>query len=193
MTVTRHWAMPNHETFSIKPISRLIGRYITNRDVVVDPFARNAALGTHTNDLNPNTNAQWHLPADKFCEMLLKEGVVADVVLFDPPYSLHQMKECYDGVGLKMSSQESQTMFAPIKDHLNRLLRPGGIAIAFGWNSTGFGKCRGFERLETMLVCHGRSHYDTIVCVERKSIVVPSPKPSQRRRKSCCSSLTLAV
>ena len=100
-----------------------------------------------------------------------------------------QIKECYGGVGLKMSGQESQTMFAPIKDHLNRLLRLGGIAISFGWNSTGFGKCRGFERLETMLVCHGRSHYDTIVCVERKPLVLPASK----RRRLCKSSLALAV
>ena len=92
MTVTRHWAMPNHETFSIKPIERLLDRYIKDRDVVVDPFARDAKIGTWTNDLNPQTKAQWHLSADKFCEMLLKKGVAADVVLFDPPYSLHQIR-----------------------------------------------------------------------------------------------------
>jgi hypothetical protein len=181
--------MPNRNTLSIKPIRLLLERYITDDDVVIDPFARDATIATHTNDLNPGTKAKWHLPADEFCKMLLAEGVIADVVLHDPPYSLHQITECYEGVGRKMNCVESQVMFAPIKDHLNDLLRPGGIAIAFGWNSTGFGKCRGFERLETMLVCHGRSHYDTIVCVDRKALVVPPTK----QRRFCKPSLALAV
>ena len=38
MTVTRKWAMPSHETFSIKPIKELLARYITDTDVVIDPF-----------------------------------------------------------------------------------------------------------------------------------------------------------
>lgn len=38
----------------------------------------------NTNDLNPNTTAQYHLPAQEFCSRLQVE---VDVVLFDPPYS----------------------------------------------------------------------------------------------------------
>jgi hypothetical protein len=176
MFLSRYWAMPNHETFSIKPIADLLARYIKDTDVVIDPFARDAKIGTWTNDLNPDTKAQYHLTAEDFCTMLARKGVVADVVLNDPPYSTRQIKECYEGIGLRMSQRETQVQFAPVKDGLNRLLRPGGIAISFGWNSTGFGKCRGYERIETMLVCHGSSHYDTIVVVERKPLVVPLPK-----------------
>ncbi len=100
--------------------------------------------------------------------MLAGKGVVADVVLFDPPYSARQAKECYEGIGHRLSQHESQVMFASVKDELNTLLRAGGIAISFGWNSTGFGKKRGYEQLEVLLVCHGSSHNDTIVTVERK-------------------------
>ena len=63
-------------------------------------------------------------------------------------------------------------MFAAVKDALSGLLRVGGLAISCGWNSTGFGKKRGYELLEVLLVCHGRCHNDTIVVVERKLLVI---------------------
>ena len=47
-------------------------------------------------------------------------------------------------------------------------IRTGGHAISFGWNSNGFGKRRGFEIVEIMLVAHGTHHNDTIVTVEKK-------------------------
>jgi hypothetical protein len=40
--------------------------------------------------------------------------------------------------------------------------------MCFGWNSSGIGIKRGFELIEVLLVCHGGSHNDTIVTVERK-------------------------
>jgi hypothetical protein len=166
--ISRCWAMPSRETFSIKPIAELLARHIQGSDDVVDPFARNATLGNWTNDINPNTAAKFHLHAEKFCKMLAQKGVTADVVLFDPPYSARQAKECYEGIGHRLSQHESQVLFARVKDSLNELLRIGGLAISFGWNSTGLGKKRGYELLEVLLVCHGRCHNDTIVVVERK-------------------------
>lgn len=45
----------------------------------------------------------------------------------------------------------------------------GGLAISFGWNSNGFGKKRGFEIIEILMVAHGgNGHNDTICTVERK-------------------------
>ena len=41
--------------------------------------------------------------------------------------------------------------------------------ISFGWNSIGFGKNRGFEIIEILLVAHGGTKNDTIVTVERKT------------------------
>lgn len=117
--------------------------------------------------------------AEHFCAMLAQSGVIADVALFDPPYSSHQAKQCYEGIGHRLSQRESQILFAAVKTALNGLFRAGGIAVSFGWNSTGFGKVRGYERMETMLVCHGRSHYDTIVVVDRKPLAVPPVVGSQ--------------
>jgi len=50
------------------------------------------------------------------------------------------------------------------------MLKPGGIAICFGWNSMGFGLTRGYELKEILLVTHGAAHNDTIVTVERKNV-----------------------
>ncbi len=155
------------------------GRYITTSDTVVDPFARNSTVATWTNDLNPQTSARYHMHAADFCNLLSRQGVVADVVLCDPPYSAHQAKLCYQSIGAHLSQREAQVLFAGVKDSLTALLRPNGIAISFGWNSCAFGCRRGYQILEILLVCHGRSHYDTIVVVEQKTSVAELRKPSK--------------
>lgn len=53
-------------------------------------------------------------------------------------------------------------------DPVSPKIKISGYAICFGWNSVGFGKQRGFEIIEILLICHGGHHNDTIVTVERK-------------------------
>ena len=101
---SREFAMPSAETFSIKPIKKFVHRYTYGDKIIVDPFARNSKMGTITNDLNPETDAQYHMKADEFLDMLINKGVKADVVLYDPPYSVRQVSECYKGVGLDESA-----------------------------------------------------------------------------------------
>lgn len=64
MKFSRAWAMPNSETFSIKPIGNFVKKYLSG--VSVDPFARNKNWFTYTNDLNPNTSAMFHMDAENF-------------------------------------------------------------------------------------------------------------------------------
>src|SRR3990172_1281379 len=98
---SRKWAMPNPDTFSIPPIRAFVAGYL--RGIVVDPFARNCTLAQYTNDINPATSAKYHMQAVDFLKMLRADGVRADVVLFDPPYSPRQVTECYSAAGLKAS------------------------------------------------------------------------------------------
>ena len=94
MIINREWAMPNSNTFSILPIKKLIAKYITQeKNIIIDPFANNCKIGTITNDLNPKFNTTYHLDALDFLK-IFKDNF-ADVVLYDPPYSLRQVKECY--------------------------------------------------------------------------------------------------
>lgn len=163
----RQFAMGNPETFLLPPVWKLLARYINPQDFVVDPFARNAKWGTATNDLNPETDAEYHELAEDFVQRDFK----ADVVLFDPPYSPRQIAECYQHIGRKVKTQDTQNarLYKRVKDGLDRMLKPGGIAICCGWNSMGFGLTRGYTMLEILLVPHGAAHNDTIVTVERKT------------------------
>ena len=171
MKFNRKFAMPNPETFKLAPVAELLSRYIPDKGLcVVDPFARSSQWGTITNDLNPDTAALFHLPAEEFVTNDLFDNGCADVVLFDPPYSPRQIMECYQQIGRKCSTQDTQNarLYKAVKDGLDRLLKPEGIAICCGWNSMGMGVGRGYELIEILLVPHGGAHNDTIVTVERK-------------------------
>lgn len=166
---SREFAMPSADTFSIKPIKKFVHRYTYGDKVIVDPFARNSKMGTITNDLNPDTEAQYHMKADEFLDMLINKGVKADVVLYDPPYSVRQVSECYKGVGLEVTQEDTQASFyTKIKDRIRPLVKSEGIVLSFGWNSMGVGK--ELEHLEILMVSHGGIHNDTICVAQRKGI-----------------------
>jgi hypothetical protein len=189
---TREWCMPSPNTFSIGPIKKLLKRHISENAIVIDPFSRDSEWGTITNDLNPKTNSQYHMEAVSFLDMLIennqklvekgKEPVLADVVLLDPPYSPRQISECYEQIGKKASSKDTQNarLYSECADRLTKLLKEGGKAIRFGWNSGGFGKSRGYVLKEILMVAHGGAHNDTIVTVEIKGD--PPTKTKKRVR-----------
>ncbi len=167
----RVWAMPSAETFSIPPIRALVKSYLHASKVSVDPFARNKRWATHTNDLNPETAAECHMEALEFLSMLKRRGVIADLGLFDPPYSLRQVTECYAGVGVKATATDTQAAWwRGRRDALDALIKPGGVVISCGWNSGGMGTGRGYELVELLVVNHGGVHNDTICTVERKAV-----------------------
>jgi len=170
MTIQRVWAMPASDTFDVAPIGELVKRYLRQSTVSIDPFARNKRWCTFTNDLNPHTAAEHHRDALVFLRWLRLRGQLADFVIFDPPYSPRQIKECYDGIGLKMGGEEAWRTqgWTQERQVIDSLLAVGGVVISCGWNSTGMGIGRPYRRLETLLVCHGAGHNDTIVVVDKK-------------------------
>lgn len=162
---SRCWAMPSADTFSIAPIAEFVERHL--RGVSVDPFARNSTLATYTNDLNPETTAQQHIDATDFLLQLRAEGVVADTVIFDPPYSPRQISEVYAQIGRKTTTQDTQSsvLYSRAREAIRGIVMPGSVVLSFGWNSTGMGK--GWSLLELMLVAHGGAHNDTICLAQR--------------------------
>ncbi len=161
--INRIWAMPNKHTFLIKPIQNLLQRYVGDGKNWVDPFAGWNSPAEITNDLNPDSPAKFHKHAFDFCNDL--EGQYQGAI-FDPPYSLRQVKECYDSFGISLTVDDSRdASFSKVKNILSPKIE---WAISFGWNSNGFGKNRGFEVVEILLVPHGGHHNDTIVVVEKK-------------------------
>jgi hypothetical protein len=163
VVINRKWAMPSRHTFTIKPIRELLDRYFTTIGWA-DPFAGEHSMAEFTNDLNPNKPTKYHLHCEEFAEVV--PGPLVGV-LFDPPYSPRQVKECYEEIGLKTLNKDCQG-FNTTKRILADKVVSGGVAICCGWNSNGFGKKLGFELIELLIVAHGSNHNDTIVTVEIK-------------------------
>jgi len=165
----RVFAHPSGDTFTMPPVRDWVKGYIAASTVSVDPFARNNRWATHTNDLNPNTAADHHMDARDFLRMFRDEScVMADLVLFDPPYSPRQVKECYDGIGIKCDQKATQTarLRKECRNLICDILAPDGIVLSFGWSTVGMGKR--FSILEIMTVYHGGGHNDTICMAERR-------------------------
>lgn len=180
--VYRMWSMycSGGRTFSVPAIRTILEKTLAvvkgsnPLPVIVDPFSRNSDLATVDNDLNPETTARYHMDALDFLRMILRGDCVeipeggVDLVLLDPPYSDVQNSICYQNIG---GTREGYTinsdLYAECMEIITQILRPGGIVISFGWSSLGG---RGLQRLETVLVCHGASHDDTILNIDQKKL-----------------------
>lgn len=168
---SREWAMPNADTFSIPVIGAFVKRHLKNSKVSIDPFARNKDWATYTNDLNPETNAKYHLDAFTFLQMLFDKSVSADLLIFDPPYSPRQVKEVYGKIGrhFGIKDQQNTGRWTAEKKLISQILQPKGVVLSFGWSTQGMGLKNGFSIEEIMIVCHGGAHNDTICMAERKN------------------------
>lgn len=172
---SRVFAMPSADTFSVGPIGDFVQRYLRESCVSIDPFARNKRWATFTNDLDPNTAAQFHLDAEDFCKQMRTDGILADLGIFDPPYSPRQIREVYKNVGRKigMAGTQNGALYRRVRDALDLVIKPGGIVLSFGWNSAGMGIKRQYTILEILLCAHGGGHNDTICVAEQKLPVMP--------------------
>lgn len=165
MIIERKWEMPSKNTFSIRAIKEIIDKYSFGK--VIDPFANSNKIADITNDLDTQYDTDYHMDATDFLKMFSDNSV--DTVLYDPPYSARQVSECYKKLGFSVNKETTQNSYwRRHREQISRIVRPGGIVIACGWNSTGIGKKYGFEMIEILLVAHGSQHNDTIVTVERK-------------------------
>lgn len=167
MKMNRVWSMPNSNTFSIKPIKDLLNGIIKPEEKWIDAFANTSKVANITNDLNPDYDTDYHMDAVDFFKLFDDNSV--DGVLYDPPYSLRQVSECYKNVGIEVTTETTQSSWRRKHiDEMARILKPNGKVVCFGWNSSGVGVVRGFELDEILLVAHGGMHNDTIVTVEHK-------------------------
>ena len=140
-----------------------------------DPFARHSFTtnepGFITNDLNDMMPTDYHLEFKDFAEMMLEQERKFDLVLFDPPYSLRQVKECYQGIGKNLELWQTQNMWGKGKDMLAKCIKPGGYVVSLGWNTLGFGKHRGFTKTAVYIFQNSgnEDRYDTLMTIERKT------------------------
>lgn len=177
--INRQWSMPNSNTFLIKPITQLLLSEITE-GLWVDPFANDCTLKKLLcnnlnvkiidNDLHTSYNTDFHIDAIDFLKTFENNSV--DGVVYDPPYSVRQVSECYKSCGYEVTQETTRSVwYTKHKKEISRILKPNGKAISFGWNSGGIGKTNGFSIVKILLVPHGGIHNDTIVVVENKLII----------------------
>lgn len=162
---SRKFSMPNAYTFEMKPVADFVKRWIEPSFETIDPFAGKSKIAKYSNDL-----AVSGKNSEIWLQELVDSELLVDAVILDPPYSPRQISEVYKSVGLQASSTDTQNarLYAECRRLLNKLLKPGGIALSFGWNSNGFGKKYNYTLVEIMLVHHGGAHNDTICLAERK-------------------------
>lgn len=165
----RAWAMPNKNTFDIKPIKELIYKYYKDEYISIDPFANKNKICKITNDLDPYFHTDYNLDALDFLKIFENNSI--DFVLYDSPFSPRQVSECYKKLGRTVNHETTQSSFwGNLKKEIERVTKKDSIVISFGWNSNGIGKTKGFEIIEILMVSHGGNHNDTICTVERKII-----------------------
>ena len=167
--------MPNKNTFSIKPLRRLIEEAL-DEGVVLEPLAENQSIkeimneSIYTyisNDIDPQYDTDYNIDALDFLKQFDDNSV--DMVLYDPPFSPRQVSEVYKKLGKTVNMQTTQASYwGNQKKEISRIVKKGGKVITFGWNSGGIGKTNGFEIKRVLLVPHGGWHNDTICTVEIK-------------------------
>ena len=161
--MNRTWEMPSKWTFAMSSVKSLLSIHKVGIGWI-DPFAGMCSPAEITNDLEGRT-AKFQMDALDFLKSLPDD--TAEGALFDPPYSVEQCLRKY--TPRQKGTAGRAEYWAQCKDEIGRIVRPGGKAMSFCWDSTGIGKKRGFKIIEILLICHGACHNDTIVTVERKN------------------------
>ena len=167
--------------FDNKHIRKILNLYINKVNYnkkgltkMCDPFAResftNFLQGCITNDLNKEFNTNYNLEFQEFAQIMNDLNYSFNLLFFDPPYSLRQLKDCYDGIGKDLELWQTHNMWRAGKDILAPLIELGGYVISFGWTSSGFGKKRGFKKIAVHLFEQAarEDRYDLIMTIEQK-------------------------
>ena len=147
MIIERYWAMPSHQTFTIKPFKELIEKELGSE--YIDPFP-------------------YPFKQDAIEYLKKIKDNSENYLVFDPPYSQRQLREMYDNNGLSLDNPMNNSYWANCRKEISRIIKKNGKVISFGWNSNGIGKKYGFEITKVVLVAHGSQHNDTIATVEMK-------------------------
>ena len=111
MKINRIWAMPSKNTYTIKPIKELIERYIKDlpKDaIILNPFANSSTYGI-TNDIDPDFNTDYHMDAVDFLKQFESNSV--DMVLYDAPFTVRQVSECYKKLGMTVNMETTQASY----------------------------------------------------------------------------------
>jgi hypothetical protein len=183
MKFTHRITSITHEPFSNVHIRKVLDdvmshvMYNTNGQAkLCDPFARESFTtklpNCVTNDLNPEFKCDYNLEFNEFAETVCQQPWdTFDLVFFDPPYSLTQLKKQYDGIGKDLELWQTKNMWKKGKDLLAHTMPAGSYVVSLGWNANGFGSKRGFKKTEIHLFeQQAREEQHTLFVVVEKKV-----------------------
>lgn len=175
-----------NQPFDNPHIRKILDREVDNmmrrtngEGLAVDPFARasftNSIENFVTNDLNPEFPTHYNLEFKDFAKRMRFEvdnldQRPIDLVFFDPPYSLRQLKDHYDGIGKDLELWQTHNMWKEGKDHLAKIMPVGSRVVSLGWTTSGWGAKRGFEKVAVHVFeqVAREDRYALLVTVEEK-------------------------
>lgn len=164
-TIEYAYSRRSKYTFRCHAIRNWSARFFDMNEVWIDPFYGQSPFKVAMSNDISDSGRDSHEWLCSFSDNMFHGA------FFDPPYSLERVKRSYDGAGIDSWQKKYRNQsgsFPLIKDHLARVIRPGGICLSFGWNSVGLGSGRGFKKEHILLVCHSGATRDTICLMERK-------------------------
>lgn len=141
---------------------------------ICDPFAREGFVGKLpnciSNDLNPEFDTDYNLEFKDFARVMHMKKMAFDLVVFDPPYSLRQLKEHYDGIGKDLKLWQTHNMWGEGKNMLAHHMPVGSVVISLGWTTYGFGRKRGFQKkaVHVLEQTAREDRYSLFVVIEEK-------------------------
>lgn len=159
-----------------KEIDRMMWR-TEGCGLAIDGFARESFVNDLpcfiTNDLNSEFNCDYNLEWKDFARTINKQYLGKrdiDLVFFDPPYSLRQLKEHYDGIGKNLELWQTHNQWGEGKDFIAECMPVGSRVVSFGWNTAGFGQKRGFEKVAIYVFeqVAREDRYALLVTIEEK-------------------------
>jgi hypothetical protein len=168
LIIHRATCAPNAWTFKMKPVKELLDRYVGDGKGWVDMFAGDNSPAECRNDWHPERKSEYHMDAQEFCKFV--KGPFIGVI-FDPPYSYRQISEHYKETGRRATSIDtSANFYNRVMNAICDKINIDGYAISFGWNSSGFGRNRGFVPVELLILNHGASHHNDTLCLVENRI-----------------------
>jgi len=163
------FAMGNKWTFEMKPIKTYLHRKIVQHQRILIPFAGQTRFYIPKKqityiDIDP-TMPQPCIYGDslKILDVFVSQNKKFDLIISDPPYTFFQSVQTYK---MNKENVKMQTI-TKIKEMYQDLLEPRGEIIHFGYNSTGMGQKRGFEKTHLHIITLGGSHNDILMLTEK--------------------------
>lgn len=147
-------------TFRVPEIRAAVEEHLEGR--VLNLFAGDSRLNHDDevvrNDINPEIDAEYNFDAIEVADYFPPQSF--DTVVLDPPFSIRNAILRYDDYNVGK--------WKLVADGVHKVIRPGGVVISLGHNSTGLGKTRGFAKEKLFIFNHKGGHHDTFCLIERQ-------------------------